>query len=500
MKTNKFLVIAAMALGLGVFAACSNDDEPNVPESKGNTYVGVNIAFSGINNLSRALPNDYNDKGRWKGRDEIKTITIFMVNKEANSVDYTSFNENSFNAIDEHGFLKPTLAVKATKGHKVKSYVVINDQNDILTSTFKKVSAAEFETKFAEEVEAIASQVSTTTGEKDIILMTNDKPANELEVVQATKEQAINGDKNQCKVSVERVVARGIITMSQDIKSKKIPVKKDGKGEAISEIELTEVTYAVGQSNRKFFIMKKSNYETPSPVYTYIPNNNWNTTGKTYFDYAGLKNATEVLAIDNNIENVKKALTDEATSKFVIPVTHANDNYKKGNTTYFEVIAKFKPTKKSFAEGEEEKVKENTYYLGMNDGKFYASREAAAAVAGQKVTEYKNGTMKYILWLNPDKVPGATEGQLAKLSPTVRNQVYHAHISGFKEIGLPGNPLHPNDPNNPTDPEDPNNPENPENPIKPDDPLQTESTYLSVSITVLEWGMHSYEVDLGNDY
>src|SRR3712207_9000772 len=62
--------------------------------------------------------------------------------------------------------------------------------------------------------------------------------------------------------SVERVVARGIITMSQDIKSKKIPVKKDGKGEAISEIELTEVTYAVGQSNRKFFIMKRSEEHT----------------------------------------------------------------------------------------------------------------------------------------------------------------------------------------------------------------------------------------------
>src|SRR3712207_8142862 len=69
----------------------------------------------------------------------------------------------------------------------------------------------------------------------------------------------------------------------------------------------------------------------------------------TLFPYTTLFRS-EVLAIDNNIENVKKALTDEATSKFVIPVTHANDNYKKGNTTYFEVIAKFKRSEEHTSE------------------------------------------------------------------------------------------------------------------------------------------------------
>lgn len=78
------------------------------------------------------------------------------------------------------------------------------------------------------------------------------------------------------------------------------------------------------------------------------------------------------------------------------------------------------------------------------------------------------------------------------MSPTVRNQVYHAHINSFKQIGLPNNPLNPNEPDVFGD--------NPINPIKPTDPLQTEDTYLSVQITVVPWGIHSYQIDLGNDY
>ena len=123
--------------------------------------------------------------------------------------------------------------------------------------------------------------------------------------------------------------------------------------------------------------------------------------------------------------------------------------------------------------------------------------------------------MKYVLWLNPNEIPGAAKAK-ATMSPTVRNQVYHAHITGFKQIGLPNNPLNPDDPNNPqvdpkdpTKPMDPTNPdynpdipgnENPINPIKPEDPLQTDDTYLSVQITVVPWGIHSYEINLGNDY
>ena len=70
--------------------------------------------------------------------------------------------------------------------------------------------------------------------------------------------------------------------------------------------------------------------------------------------------------------------------------------------------------------------------------------------------------------------------------------MYHAHISGFKSIGVPNNPLNPKDPNTDS--------ENPINPIDPTHPLENNDTYLSVEITVVPWGVSSYEVSLGQDY
>jgi hypothetical protein len=205
-----------------------------------------------------------------------------------------------------------------------------------------------------------------------------------------------------------------------------------------------------------------------------------------------MKEATGAAAI----ADFNTALTTElADSKFVLPVTHEEKKYRKGNTTYFEVTAIFTPDA-VIDDGVDTYTVGDDVFLGMNDGKFYSTR-ALAEASGQKATHYKGdkstgAIMKYVLWLNPDKIPGET-GDKATMSPTVRNQVYHAHIKGFKQIGLPNNPLNPDDPNS-------NFPENPINPIKPEDPLQTDDTYLSVEITVVPWGIHSYEIELGNDY
>lgn len=148
--------------------------------------------------------------------------------------------------------------------------------------------------------------------------------------------------------------------------------------------------------------------------------------------------------------------------------------------------------------------------------KFYTTR-AKAEESGQKSVYYKGNKStgaiaKYIVWLNPDVVPGTGSTKKASQSPTVRNQVYHVHITGFKKIGVPNNPLNPGIPEDPTKPvgpdnpinpkypADPNDPADPLNPIDPTHPLETEDTYLSVEITVLPYTVHSYEVDLGTDY
>ena len=266
---------------------------------------------------------------------------------------------------------------------------------------------------------------------------------------------------------------------------------------------VTEVKYAVGQSNKKFYIMKKTDYSTPDPVYTYYvpkpdPENpaaiDW--ANNTYFDYTGLSSFTAVQQWTYNATAVATPLAAETTSKFVLPVNHAVDIedldearafYKKGNTTYFEIQAKFMPL---LVDGKTPTFTEpTTVYWGVNDSKFYSTRELAEA-QGQKATEFTDGVMKYILWLNPNSLASTPDDPNPKVSPTVRNQVYHAHIDAFLRMGLPYNPLNPDDTND--------DPDNPVNPISPYDPLKSDYTYLSVSVQVVPWTIHSYKISLSD--
>lgn len=508
-KLSKFYLMAAAALTMG-FASCSSDDSPGSqePVGKGSTYASLSIAFPKAAG-TKALPNDYNENEAWKGRDVIKKITVFLYNETLGTIDYSTFSETSFEGITAEGVLNPKLAVKATPGEQVKAYVVVNDVNDKVTTMLKGKAPADFSTAFADAVAVLASDVAAynATESKDVILMTNDVAPIAVSIAPSiSEEQAKTGDTNLIKVNVQRVVSRAIVTIG-DAVTKTIDIA-DANGVKASTITIVGVKYGVGQSNKSFNILQKISFETPN--YTYKPG----TVDSSILDNKGLYAFSTVTPIaDKTNTNVVSALASETPGKFVLPVTHADANYVKGNTTYFEIQATFTPDKvdgAAYTAGSD-------VYLGMNDGKFYSTR-ALATASGQKATHYKgDGTAtggaiaKYVVWLNPDVIPG-TAGKLAKMSPTVRNQVYHVHITGFKTIGVPNNPLNPGiptDPNqpvgpgNPIDPNypgDPNDPDDPNNPIDPTDPLETQDTYLSVQITVLPYTVHSYEVGLGTDY
>ena len=244
-------------------------------------------------------------------------------------------------------------------------------------------------------------------------------------------------------------------------------VKSKLYGKEVTLAKITKIEYGVGQSNTSVYLTKQGS--TVNPL-------QWDA-----YDNSGLV-SKEVLSIGaKSNATIVEALSKEAESKFVLPVVQ--ETYTKGNTTYFEVVATFTPNT-DLVVGEY--TPESTVYLGVNDNKFYVNKDEVIAT-GQMYYTYTNSKMKYVLWLNPNDLSKPTS------SPTVRNQVYHAHITGFKEMGLPNNPLNPEDPT-------PENPNTPTNPIDPKDPLVTEKTYLSASISVVEWGLHSYSMDLGNEY
>ena len=159
------------------------------------------------------------------------------------------------------------------------------------------------------------------------------------------------------------------------------------------------------------------------------------------------------------------------------------------------------------------------FYLGANGvyflNKAHVQDPAHYGVVGQTAQKFLKGKVIYFAWLNPDDVAKAVN------SPVIRNNVYHVQIKNVAGVGSNWNPLipfdpsnptfpgkpggtNPNDPNNPTFPNNPNNPDpRPDNPLEPiappvdpKDPLTFKETWMSVSVAILPWQVHSYEIEL----
>lgn len=492
-------LLASAALLLGLASCKSDRQEAALQNGNCDTYVGVSVRFPAPE--TRALPGDYNEKGEWQGRDKIEKIKVYVATTSNGNTTISSdqFTETAFNGIN-NGILSPNLAVEAKSGDQVKVYVVINDINSKVTSILdqKAANGATFDDEFkkAVAVAAAINDVAKYDTDKDIVLMTNETAPVDVTIKpNISKEDAIGGKANRVEVRVSRVASRAIVTVDDEVK-KTIEVKRtltDAQGtpkeSTTATVTVKNIEYQVTGSALQFNVIEdRTDWKVAAPVYDFAPTSStWaalatEADGKMLFsDAEGYKAA--LVKENNELANVKAALGEEKFSKFVLPVTHAKGNYKKGNTTMFEIKATFTVDQIDGAAPTGTDAK--TVYLGLSDGKFYSTKEKAEAMdvnatgtseKKQSAKEYKNGEMYYYIWLNPDVAYSDLEKTISE-SPTVRNQVYHAHITGFGEMGVAD-----------------------KDEIKPDDPLETKKTHLSVQLRVLPWTIHSYTVNLINRY
>ena len=493
-------LLASAALLLGLASCKSDRQEAALQNGECDTYVGVSVRFPAPE--TRALPDDHNKlDGEWQGRDVIKKIKVYVATTSngATTINSDQFTEANFGGIN-NGILAPNLAVEAKSGDQVKIYVVINDMAGKVTTILdeKANTPATFDAEFQKAVAMVAAiaDVAKYDAEKDIVLMTNETAPVDMTIEpNISKEDAIGGKANRVEVKVSRVASRAIATVDDEV-VKTIDIKRtltDAKGKTsestTATVTVKDIMYQVTGSALQFNVLEdRKDWKVAVPVYGFAPTSStWTALateadGKMLFsDAEGYKAA--LTATDNTVENVKKALGEEKFSKFVLPVTHAAGNYMKGNTTMFEIKATF-TVDQIDGGAADETVK--TVYLGLSDGKFYSTKAKAeamdAALTGtdyekkQSAKEYKNGEMYYYIWLNPDVEYSNLDKTISE-SPTVRNQVYHAHITGFGEMGVAD-----------------------KDEIKPDEPLETKKTHLSVQLQVLPWTIHSYTVNLVNRY
>lgn len=499
MKLNKFLIAAlALTLGLGM-ASCKKQDEPKTQQSEGTTYMSVALSMGqGL----RAEGDDFNKKGTWKGADDIKSIDIYMVASnmeiEHRQIDNVKAGVNNG---DDGVVIVP--AFKTTPGEKT-IYVVLNNSGAI-QQALNNATAADFDAAYKAAYDLLAT--ADVKGGKDIIMMTGEpkKVTIKDEVKQADADNAASTEaKNRFKMEVRRTVARVSATTplagpDYEIKG---TIKVNGTETEMVLGSLKDLKWAPRQYEKTSYLLYKDakgghTYTTPADVFS--PNYNYGKGGtvtdaesKDKYLYDGAAKAFGKSDATLTFENVVAAQAKE-TSAFISETTHPYEGgsfYKKGNTAYILVSGTFTPADNLWAAGEQAK-KDNadgTIYWGTTKGKFYKdeaqakleNKPADTSKGQDGVVAFKAGKMYYIAYVNPD----VAQSTAWKFAPVVRNNVYNVNVTKFSKLGL----YH--DPNDPNDPDDPDQPD-----PDPDKPIKDTETYMAYEITVINWGVHSYDIE-----
>lgn len=547
MKKQFFAAALILALGAG-FTACSNDD---LSKSEGKEVAQNGTAFMSVSftlpapatTRAEADPARY-QYGKWNGQDKIKSVKVYVFQTEGGATTLEKMVELSDAQLRLDQKATGDVKVSANEAFKVKPgdktvYVVVNPTASVnlpeavggtladFETAYKKVNVGTDATKAkyfptADVTETRASEVASVEGNDDVILMTGEKTT--INVVDGvTQQEAISGTKNQAKLTVERAVARVVVTKgANDFEIKGDNPMTNEKDETVLAT-LTNITYTVAQGEQTFNFVKINHTEkgmtqdaeaaqdyekTPAFEKKTTANDNFWADASIkeyqalieYYDYSGLwlneHKGIEVKSRDAFLNPAAKEteeigkVTSHITAKtggdhglFLLPTTHKygatadESDYRKSNTAYILVRGTLNPKVYVNAAGKFETgtaLDGKDFYLGAN-GVVYADSACVqnpdkGGVKGQTAQLYKKGKALYFVWVHPDKLAGTLN------SPVDRNNIYHVQLKGVASWGANWNPLVPYPTNTPKiDPktgkitEGPDKGKFPKNPNNPDD-------------------------------
>jgi len=339
------------------FTACSkydfnseigeNGENSEEVRKNATTYMSVSFTLP-TSNDTRGYEDDgqekddpdFNNVGKWQGKDKIKSVTVYVFKVDDNGV-RSELEVIRKYAAGDFGFTQKSIsnktlvtankAFKVTPGQKVV-WVVVNPTqaaDDLLTvpkplpswtrpnAILNPVSPLEDMDVFDKFYHSLLMQFSNsatlteeyTTGDKtrageiakvedgkDVILMTGDEVYPTIDDnVSAT--EAVSGYKNRPEISVKRAVARVLVTTAATSFDFKGVNPNNGNIEA-SAIKVSNLTYVVAQGENKFhFYDGDGHIRFYSPAYEIVPSNddywtenfqaNYQDVG-SHYDYSGL--------------------------------------------------------------------------------------------------------------------------------------------------------------------------------------------------------------------
>ena len=434
---------------------------------------------------------NYNAISQYSGVTTIATLDLYLISSDGSTLlDARRFGPSDFLfGADASGrdMIRLSAPFKTIPGDK-QMVVILNSPDPLLTT----IPGSDYLYKLSStlplsSLARIYQSSSVTTPEGLTIyadLLTLSGKSTVFSIADGVSAQEVTASgKNMIDLDVTRIPSRAIVTTSAaaDV------VNTDG----LKLGTISNITYSVAQGANAVYLFPQTNADNSTKTwgYDYMPGagSDYAATATSWYDYSDLQNLTDAVPA-----RPSDGSYITFPGKFLLENTHlvgtdeSNSRYRKGNTAYILVRAKFTPDPSQIKDGGT--LTDGTFYVCGNDFRIYSSIQKAQdytiGVQNQPVSTYTGGKVLYYIWLNPDKITKPVN------SPVIRNNIYHVNINSFKSIGVNWNPLIPSGPDAPHNPDPkPSGPE-PENPVKPTDPLSSTDTYMSVDITVLMWTVH----------
>ena len=396
MKKLFWGAVIPLMLSVG-FTACSkydfndeNGEDGEKVSTKATTYMSVSFTLP-TSNDTRSNDDgqdkddpDFNNVGKWQGKDKIKSVTVYVFKIEDNGIDVKLEVIHKYAASDL-GFTQKSIsnktlvtankAFKVTPGEKMV-YVVVNPTqaaDDLLTepkvpqwlvavgpqspkdpavfNDFYRSSLMQFSNsatltgEYTTGDKTRAGEIAKVEDGKDVILMTGDEvyPTIDDNVSAA---EAVSGYKNRPEISVKRAVARVLVTTAATSFDFKGVNPNNGNIEA-SAIKVSNLTYVVAQGENKFYFSDVTQARV-SPAYDKVPSNDdyWTENFQasyqdvgSHYDYSGLwKNTAGASAkvkgitvptrtvfnanAADELTNVTNDLNEGLKGEFILPTSH----------------------------------------------------------------------------------------------------------------------------------------------------------------------------------
>lgn len=444
MKLNKYLLMAAMGLGL---IACTENDlveggDSNGTQNEGTTYVGFSLKFNASN--TRATTTEDGTAAEQK----INSAYVVMANASGVIEAVVSTTE----AGTAQNVNKDCYVFQTTPGVHY-FYAVVNPDvsGNVTTSLVAGKNIDDyFNTGTALTVSEIASATDADNGS---FMMASHEVLTASVEDGVTKDEALAGSANSYTINVERASAKVTMTCENTTLT-------NATNNADGTITTPKFTLKGGAGK---------SYRMAQYPFTEIAENTWPYSSS----------ATDVyVKQETDADNIHRS----ADPVYCLENIHTT-GYKQGNTTYLTLQTTFTPAKVVNCADEIKELKDNTTtgtfyvvkqgelagnYIMETDLTTYQNGDDSKLPAGVEAISdaYTNGTCYFgPIWIGQEEADAAN-------APVVRNTWYNLKITG---ITLPGDPKEPT--------------------IDPEQPL-TPATNVAITLSVMPWNFIDREINL----